>query len=147
VFVSFNQFYVVIACFAFGAVSGVFFSLALPVRKFIKNKYVNAMLDFGIFVAISVLYIIYQYALSFPSFRAYMLFGVFLGLVCYLKSFHIILAKALKKLYNRCIKKKKVKINDRRKKEKANSLVNRRGSAFNGDTSVRANIPVSIDRE
>ncbi len=60
-----------------------------------------------------------------------MIFGVMLGLTMYLKSFHRILAKFTKKVYNITIqnfKKGMEKKNDRNKSKKIDSGVNRGGS-------------------
>ena len=91
-FVTKNQIYVFLACISFGAVAGVLFTLFSPVKSAIKNKWVVAVIDFIIFASISVLYVLFALKMKFPSLMPYMILGVFVGLLAYMKSFHIILA-------------------------------------------------------
>ena len=99
-FVTFNQFYVFIASIAFGGLGGLFYSPILLVKEKINNLSLAFFLDIIYFLVLSISFLFYSYWLKFPSFRAYMLFGVFVGIILYVKSFHNILAKVIKKVYN-----------------------------------------------
>ena len=146
-FVTFNQFYVFVACFFFGAIGGTLFTLTLPIIKLVKSKILTAIIDLLIFIILTFLYSLYAYSLCFPSLRAYMIIGVFSGLICYLKSFHIILAKCLKKIYNICILKSKEKTDDRRKKKKANRGGHGGRGIFNSNSFVRNGVSTNLDRQ
>ena len=130
-FVSKNQFYIFVACFVFGVICAFIFAFLGLFNKVIKNKIFRFIADVILISAFSVLFSIYSYKMSFSNLRAYMLLGVLIGFICYLKSFHIILANLSKKFYN-IIKQKiilnKVKKNDRRKSKKSDSGNNGGGS-------------------
>ena len=103
-FVTKNQFYVFVACVAFGTFLAFLFCIVRLVRYLSNNKYFPTIIEF-VFLAISgFLFSCYSHILFFPNFRPYMLIGVFSGFFGYLKSFHIILAKIIKKFYNRIVK-------------------------------------------
>ena len=131
-FVSKNQFYIFIACFLFGAICGLIFGATSIFSRLIKNKFFCFFSDIISISAFAVLFSIYSYKMNFSNLRAYMLLGVFIGFICYVKSFHIILANLLKKFYNIIKpknKQKRVDKNDRRKSKKGDSGNNGRGSA------------------
>lgn len=107
-FVTFNQFFVFLACVAYGGISGILFSIVILIDKATKKKWVKIVLDIFAFLTTAVVYLIYSYKMQFPNLRMYMVAGVLLGIALYLKSFHIMLAKFLKKAYN-IIKRKKAK--------------------------------------
>ncbi len=100
-FVSGSQFYVFVACLAFGSVCGIFFSLSELFKIPIKNVILRIIPDFICFIITAVLFVGYSYLLKFPNFRAYMIIGVLVGILVYFKSFHILLAKCLKIIYNK----------------------------------------------
>lgn len=112
-FVSSGQIFVFIACIAFGGVSGLVFFIISPFKMICKNKIIYAVLDFLCFALITYLFLLFYNRYKFPNLRAYMIIGVFLGLLCYFKSFNIILAKVQKKFYNII---KEIKINKGRNK-------------------------------
>ena len=99
-FVTKNQFFIFLACVAFGAVSGTLFSLLRLLTIKIKKKIVKAVFDCVFFIISACGMIAYSFYLNFPSVRAYMIVGDFLGLFLYVKSFHLTLAKVLKMTYN-----------------------------------------------
>ena len=135
-FVSKNQFYIFVACFVFGAVCGIIFSLTGIFRRIVKNKFVYFITDLIFVSAFSVLFSIYSYEMNFSNLRAYMLLSVLLGFIAYLKSFNIILANLVKKFYNIIrpkIKRQKGKRYDRRKGKKSYSGNDGRGSAPSSD--------------
>ncbi len=114
-FVSANQFYVFIACIAFGAVMGVFYSPIIALKRKVKRQIICAFADVLFFALLCVFYAFFSFYSGFPSLRAYMLTGVFAGIILYVKSFNIILAKFAKMIYNKCIKSlKKRKTKDDR---------------------------------
>ncbi len=115
-FVSSGQFYVFIATVAFGGVCGVLFSVSALLKYKLRNYIVRIFLDLIAFLITSFLYVAYSKWLAFPNFRIYMAVGVILGLILYFKSFHILLAKSAKVLYNKCDKVFiKIKIRNKRK--------------------------------
>ena len=89
-FVTKNQFYVFLACVAFG----VFLACLLC-----------CIIELFFWAFSSLIFSYYSHILCFPNFRPYMLIGVLCGFFGYLKSFHIILAKITKKFYNRVVNK------------------------------------------
>ena len=130
-FVSLNQFYVFMSCVMFGAMGGVVYSVLSILRLIIKNKVFNGAIDAIFMLVLSFIFSVFSYKSNFPNIRFYMMGGVLLGLILYLKSFHIILAKFVKKFYNITIQKFKKgleKKNDRKKGKKIDSGVNSGGS-------------------
>ena len=105
-FVSKSQFFVFMACVAFGGVSGTLLSVCAAIKFFIKNNLIKIMPDVIAFLSIAVLFFYYAYFIKMPNLRAYMIVGVFIGIALYFKSLHILLAKYAKKLYNICKEKK-----------------------------------------
>ncbi|MBE5734753.1 MAG: hypothetical protein E7347_06920 [Clostridiales bacterium] len=132
-FVTKNQLFIFIACLSFGGVSGVIYTLSALIKKPIRNKFLRFLPDILFSFPFGVLFVVYSYSLNFPNVRPYMLFGVFLGLLLYFKSFHIILAKCGKKIYNIYkLAKGKAKY-DRRKSKKIDSRRNCGRSVARGD--------------
>ena len=128
-FVTSNQFYVFVACVAFGGVAGMFFSLSAAVKFFLKNKFLRAVPDVAAFTITFAVYLAYSFYAGFPDFRIYMFAGVAAGIALYMKSFHLLLAKSGKIIYNIC-ERKKEKRNERRKVQKTDNGYNRgRGDA------------------
>ena len=99
-FVSSGQFYVFIACVAFGFCGGGVFSIVQPLKKLANFKKVNVFLDFFAFSLLALLFCGFCFRFNFPSLRGYMILGVFCGLYIYFKSFYITIAKITKKMYN-----------------------------------------------
>ena len=123
-FVTKSQFFVFIACVAFGSGIGFLLSILSAIKFFIKYNVVKIFIDVVLFSIVSVLYSHYTYTLGFPNLRMYMLLGVFIGMALYLKSLHILLANYIKKFYNIIVKnykKRKIIKNDRSKVKKDNS--------------------------
>lgn len=114
-FVTKNQFYVFLACIAYGAVSGIVFSLFRLLTIKLNKKVIKTVFDGVFFLLFGFGMVVYSFYLNFPSIRAYMIVGDFLGLFLYIKSFHISLAKAIKMAYNN-IKEKRSKTKDDRVK-------------------------------
>ena len=99
-FVSENQFFVFIACLSFGVSFGFLFSISKLIKSRIPNVFFRILPDLVFFLLLSVIYALYSHYMKFPNFRAYMIVGVVLGILIYLKSLHILLAKYLKIAYN-----------------------------------------------
>ncbi|MBQ3596832.1 MAG: spore cortex biosynthesis protein YabQ [Clostridia bacterium] len=106
-FVSSGQFYVLLSCIAFGVCCGVVRSIFTFFGAILNNKPIKIILDILFFVIIGFLFVLYSFRFSFPNVRAYMILGVFVGILLYMESFHIILAKFLERLYNKKVKSKK----------------------------------------
>ncbi len=145
-FVTKNQIYVFIACIAFGGLCGIILSAISAIKYFVKNKYLIIIIDVFSWAFLGVLFSIYSYILNFPNFRFYMLAGVFISIVAYFKSFHIILAKRTKKLYNKIIEKFKLKRteDDRKKVQKSSGRKHGRRSASISNVSDGDGVSVDI---
>lgn len=144
-FVTANQFYVFLACVGFGGVSGVLFTLSLPFKLLLKQKWVEWIIDFIIFFIIGLLFILYSLRLKFPSLSTYMIFAVFVGITAYMKSFHIMLAKIIKMGYN-SIRLKLRKFTDDRRKKQENKNCNDSGCSIATRNSPRGN-DISVDSD
>ena len=151
-FVTANQFYVFVACFSFGGAFGVVFNVSNIIKKPF-NK-ISPIFDVLSFIFMGILFRIYSNLLQFPNFRAYMVVGVVLGVVAYKKSFYIILAKCLQKIYNKIEykyvilkeKKKRKKTNDGTKVQKGNSRVNGRCSSTRFGFGFRHDVSNNISK-
>ncbi|MBQ8426642.1 MAG: spore cortex biosynthesis protein YabQ [Clostridia bacterium] len=133
-FVTANQIFIFLACVSFGGVAGVLFSSAIAVKSVIKNKWLKILPDVFAFFITAILYVLYSFNMRFSNLRLYMVVGVLVGISLYLKSFHILLAKFLKKAYN-IIKTKRMKAeDDRRKVKKTYSRDNGRRSIADSNT-------------
>ena len=148
-FVTHNQFYVFIACMAFGGVGGVLFSVFFAIKFFIKNAIFKRVIDVLIFILLGIIFVIYSYFMNFSDLRVYMIIGVFVGILMYFKSLHILLAKFFKKHYNiintKIIRRRKAK-DERNKVEKVNSRHHGRRSFVVGDTIVDNGLSVNINK-
>ena len=135
-FVTYGQIYVFIVCVAIGGLSGILFSLSALLKLWIKNQYFRTIPDIFVFAVLSAVYVFLSYTFGFPNLRAYMILGVFVGIIVYFKSFHILLANCLKKLYN-IIRKKVLKVRyDRVKVKKINSCVHGGRGVANCDIDI-----------
>lgn len=108
-FVSENQFFVFIACLSFGVSFGFLFSISKLIKSRISSVFLRILPDLVVFLLLSVAYVLYSHYLKFPNFRLYMIIGIVLGILIYLKSLHILLAKYLKMSYNILSRKAKDK--------------------------------------
>lgn len=143
-FVTANQIYVFLACVSFGGCSGIIFSVSELFKRFISNKWLRFLPDFLAFMVVTVLYVFSAYHMRFPNLRLYMILGVMLGVVIYLKSFHILLAKTFKKAYN-IIKRIKVKTKDDGIKNKKTDCSVDRGRGI-ARCYTRVNNALSVNR-
>ena len=103
-FVTSGQFTAFMLSITFGILSGIFWAL---IRLFFRStgKVGKMVGDILFFVFLSLSFAYYAYLLKFPTIRPYMIAGILLGIFLYTKSFNIILAKILKKVYNLSVKK------------------------------------------
>ncbi len=150
-FVTANQFNVFIACVAFGAVFSFPFFILRAIYEDINSRIIKGIADIIVFAVFSAGYILFSYYANFPSVRFYMPCGVILGAYAAYKSFYIILAKRLKKLYNKIElkfkRKKTVKNeNDGRKIKKSNRRRNGGRGASLGRSFGSSDISVRINR-
>lgn len=145
-FVTANQFGVFVACFSIGGVCGALFSISALFKFVIKSVKLSWIFDVFAFILTSVIYVYTSHKLNFPNYRAYMTVGVFVGIFVYLKSFHILLAKSTKKIYN-IIKTKIAKVrHDRIKDKKVDSGGDSRCGAFNRNTFDDNGLPTHIGK-
>ena len=145
-FVSKNQFYVFVACVAFGGIAGVVFSIASIFKLPFKNKILLSIPDILSFIVVVFLYVFISDFSRFPTIRFYMPLGVLIGLYLYFKSFNIILAKWLKKIYNICVKKFVKVFYDGRKSKKTDSCGHGRRSSASSGASNSDGLSVNINR-
>ena len=114
-FVTSAQIYVFISWVAYGVVAGLVLVVNEIIKPFIKFKLLKILIDVFAFVFLSVGYVYYSYKLSFPNYRAYMFFGVIIGVFLSNKSFYLILAKLVKNIYNIYVSTKRKKQNARKR--------------------------------
>ena len=95
-----NQFFIFIICMLTGIVSGLLYDFFYVIKRLFRSKIVTAALNATFFTAFSVLYVFVAVMFEFPSSRGYMFIGCMLGLLAYVKSFHIIVAFLIEKVYN-----------------------------------------------
>lgn len=100
-FVSKNQFTIVLVCIFFGITSGVLFEIFFPIIKRIKNPFIKNSVIIFLYILSAGLFVIGSYRMFFPSLRFYMIAGFFFGKLIYDKSLGIIVAKFVKKIYNK----------------------------------------------
>lgn len=148
-FVTKNQIFVFIACVAFGGIGGILFSFSAGIKSFIKNRVLKCLPDLISMLILGAVFCLYSHFLNFPNLRTYMIAGVFIGNVLYFKSFHILLAKCVKKFYNiieqKINRRRKVK-DERIKVKKINNRNNRRGGVVASDFAIDNGVSVSVNR-
>lgn len=97
---SYGQIYAFLSCFAFGVIFGVVYLLVLLLKNKIKFKSIKIAVDLIYFVILSTTFSYYTKILSYPSVRFYMPTAVLLGVFVSVKTFNIMLAKTMEKIYN-----------------------------------------------
>lgn len=100
-YVSSGQFYVFTGAVCYGVLAGTVFCALAPIKKLLKRKIYQTIIDVIFFLSFSLGYVIFAFSYNFPSLRLYMPLGALSGLLLYVKSFGIILAKSAEKVYNR----------------------------------------------
>lgn len=109
------QFFIFLICVSCGILSGVFYDFlyvlrcavcGVPAGQYsVKDKIFTAFCDILYCAALAALYIGASVLFEFPDLRLYMLAGCFIGVLLYMKSFHLFVAFFIKKLYNRRAKR------------------------------------------
>lgn len=110
------QIYVFIICLFCGVISGVVYDVLYVVRcalcgvdksaYTVKDKIFLIICDILYCLIFTAGFIFASVMFDFENLRAYMLIGCALGALIYLKSFHIIVAFFVRKVYNVIIAKK-----------------------------------------
>ena len=103
-------------CLGCGIVSGVVYDVLYIVRCVlcgvdkraytVKDKVFLVACDFFYCLVFAASFIFISVMFGFDNLRAYMLLGCALGALIYLKSFHIIVAFFVRKVYNKINEKK-----------------------------------------
>lgn len=100
-FVTANQIFIFLVCIYAGLLSGVIYDIFFFIKKFCGGQIFDIVLDVLFFVIFAVIYIFISFIFEFPVFRLYMFLAAQLGLLMYIKSFHILFANVAKKIYNK----------------------------------------------
>ena len=111
------RFFIFIVCLFCGIISGILYDVLFVARVFLcgADKRVYTVKDRIFIIAADILYcltfaagyIFTSVTFDFEGFRLYMLIGCGLGALLYLKSFHVIVAFSVKKVYNKITLKKR----------------------------------------
>lgn len=117
--------FVFITCAFCGVLSGVVYDILYIARcavcgirreiYTVKDRIFTAACDILYCLIFAAGFVFISVMFDFEGLRLYMLFACFLGAFLYLKSFHVIVAFSVKKVYNRITSRKGKKINDGRK--------------------------------
>ena len=118
------QIYIFIICLFCGVISGVVYDVLYIARcslcgidksaYTVKDKIFLIICDLLYCLVFAAGFIFVSVIFDFENLRAYMLIGCVVGAIIYLKSFHIIVAIFVRKVYNIITNKKEHKV-DRRK--------------------------------
>lgn len=113
------QFYIFLTCLFVGIIGGIIYDVIYVIKVVMfglpcaekkrgdngkkrekAERGAGMFFDVLFFLLFSALSIFIGTLFSFPDFRSYMFMGNLLGLLLYLKSFHIIVAFFIKRVYN-----------------------------------------------
>lgn len=118
------QIYIFIICLFCGVISGIVYDVLYIVRcslcgidksaYTVKDKIFLIICDLLYCLVFAAGFIFVTVIFDFENLRAYMLLGCAVGAIIYLKSFHIIVAISVRKVYNVITNRKEQKV-DRRK--------------------------------
>lgn len=110
--------FIFISCLSLGILSGTVYDILYIIRCSVcgvqlkyytaKDKIFTIVCDIMYFVVLSSAYIFLSVIFEFEQTRFYMLLGCGIGIILYLKSFHLIVAFFVKKVYNSVHRKKTV---------------------------------------
>jgi len=101
--VTIDQFFVFSALFSLGFLFGIIYTIIILPFEIKKSVLLKNIVNILLFLILSILFIIIYNALKMPNFRVYMFISVLLGFfVCY-KTFRVMLAKLLIKVYNKIV--------------------------------------------
>lgn len=105
-FVTANQLFVFFSYLSFGTCFGVFITLVLLIKEKISNNVIKGVVEIAYFILLSFGCVLYSFLIKMPNLRVYMIVAVLLGNYLYIKSFHYILAKSVKRVYNVLVRRK-----------------------------------------
>ena len=118
------QFFIFMTCLGCGIVSGVAYDVlyivrcalcGVEVRAYtVKDKIFLVVCDLLYCAVFCAMFVFVSVMFGFDNLRLYMLLGCGLGALIYLKSFHVIVAFFVRKVYNRFINERSEKV-ERRK--------------------------------
>lgn len=113
------QIFTFLICMCCGIASGILYDILYVVRCAVcgvdfraydlKDKIFAAVFDVIYFAVLAAAFVFLSVMFEFNGVRLYMLCGTALGVLLYLKSFHIIVAFCVKKVYNKYTTKKEKK--------------------------------------
>ena len=104
-----DQLYQFLVCASCGIASGVIYDALYCLRTALRGRAVTVVCDILFFLLLACGYLFLSLLFGFPDLRPYLLLGLLLGLLLYLKSFHEIVAFFVKKVYNKVTKEKQRK--------------------------------------
>lgn len=102
--------FIFLICLCCGVVSGVFYDVLYVARSliFLRARRLSAaktvaaaVCDLLAFAALAALYVLASVLFNFPNARFYMFLACFCGILLYIKSFHLMVAFLINKVYNR----------------------------------------------
>lgn len=104
-FVSANQIIFFLFSFGFGCFTSIPLGvLNLFIAKF-NNKFLSIFLYVIFFFILSILFFLFRFYGNFPNVSFYMIIGFFLGMFLFYKILLLPIAKLVKKVYNKRMKK------------------------------------------
>ena len=148
------RFFIFIVCLFCGIISGILYDVLFVARVFLcgADKRVYTVKDRIFIIAADILYcltfaagyIFTSVTFDFEGFRLYMLIGCGLGALLYLKSFQVIVAFSVKKVYN------KLNLYLEKKGGRSEEKPHRRGdngkrNTFNNNSRRRDNLSAKRD--
>lgn len=108
--------FIFLTCVSLGIVSGVVYDLLYIARcavsgihekaYTVKDKIFTAACDIIYFLILSAAFVFISVLFGFGEFRLYMPISCLLGVILYIKSFHIFVAFLVKRVYNKIADKK-----------------------------------------
>ncbi|MDE6356305.1 MAG: spore cortex biosynthesis protein YabQ [Clostridia bacterium] len=143
------QIFIFIICMFCGILSGIVYDVLYVARCFVcginkadytpRDKIFLIAADLLYFLVFAAGFIFVSVMFGFSALRFYMLLGCFAGAFVYLKSFHVIVAFCVKKVYNRFTKYKEQHVEKRKKKPHARGG-NRKRNTFNNNSRRGGNL-------
>ena len=116
------QIFIFITCAFCGVISGVVYDILYIARCAVcgihkeaftvKDRIFTIACDIVYCLIFCAMFIFTSVMISFYELRLYMLLGCILGALLYLKSFHVIVAFFVKKVYNKLVQRKLKKIRE-----------------------------------
>ncbi|MBD5632763.1 MAG: hypothetical protein HDP34_05985 [Clostridia bacterium] len=147
------EFFIFMVCLFSGVISGVVYDVFYIARCFLcgTNKQEYTVKDKIFIFAADLIYCLVFAAgfvftsvmFDFSSLRLYMLLGCVLGAVIYLKSFHIIVAFFVNRVYNK-LQETKEKRNERAKTQPHRSRNHGKRNTLNSRSRRRNHIPAGV---